>query len=167
MEKITEIINIAKEFFAIIKESDFDYGFTVGVVFAIGILLLFIIIKLIARSIFKLRKVKKIVVTPKDNRGDITIMVSAIEHAVREEIAQLHNVTVEKIKIYQRRSAYYLTVKCSYDGKSGSLVEVRDAINTRLEIVFKEFFGVENLKQINLTFCEIELPEFPDKQNEE
>ncbi len=166
MEKITEIINIAKEFFAIIKESDFDYGFTVGVVFAIGILLLFIIIKLFVRAIFRSRKVKKIVVTPEDNRGDIIIMVPAIEHAVREEIAQLHNVTVEKIKIYQRRSAYYLTVKCSYDGKSGSLVEVRKAVNARLETVFKDFFGVENLKKINLTFSEVELPESAESQNE-
>jgi hypothetical protein len=155
MDMVIKWFNKVKEFFAIISESDFDYGFVSGVLFALGIVVLFLIVKLIFRIIFRVRKTKLIVVKPKDGDGQIIIETSAVESAIREEISKIHSVFINKIKIYRNKRAYFLLINCNYDGKDGNLMSIRNVVKERIDIIFKEFFGVKNLKKIDVAFSRV------------
>lgn len=148
-------INKVIEFFAIVSESDFDYGFVSGVLFALGIVILFLIIKLIFKIIFRIRRTKMILVKPKDGDGNIIIKVSAVEDAIREDLAKIYSLSINKIKIFRSKSAYFLLLNCNYNGNDGNLMEIRNIIREHLSVIFKDFFVVKNLKKIDISFNKV------------
>ena len=155
MDMIIKWFNKVKEFFTIVSESDFDHGFVSGVLLALGIVVLFLIVKLIFKIIFRVRKTKLILVKPKDGDGKIIIETSAVESAIREEIAKIHSISINKIKIYRNKRAYFLLINCNYDGKDGNLMAIRNVVKERIDVIFKEFFGVKNLKKIDVAFSRV------------
>lgn len=155
MDMILNWVDKVKEFFKVATETDFEYGFVTGVLFSLGIVIFFLIIKLIFRIIFRVRKTKNILINPKDKDGKIIIQRSAVEAAIREDISKIHSISLNKVKIYRNNSAYFLWLNCSYDGKDGNLMAVREVLKNRLTVLFKEFFGVTNLKKIDIAFSKV------------
>lgn len=155
MDMVINWFNKVKDFFTIVSESDFEYGFVSGVLFALGIVIFFLIVKLIFKIIFRIRRTKLILVQPKDGGGKIIIETSAVEFAIREEISKIYSISINKIKIFRNKRAYFLLINCNYDGKDGNLMVIRNVIKERIEVIFKEFFGVKNLKKIDVAFSKV------------
>lgn len=164
MEKLKIWWSNLQEFISAIKSDEFLDGYANGVLLALGIIFFFILIKLIFKIIFRKRTVKSVVVKPKDGSGNIVIQVSAIEQAIREEISKMHSISINKVKLFATKSNYILALDCAYDGKAGSLIEIRNSVKARLFVVFKDFFGVQNLKKIDLVFAKASFENFANIQ---
>lgn len=133
-----------------VTENDFNKGYATGVCVVLAVVLLMLIIKITFKLIFRRRRCSEIITSAAD--GDVAISVTAVEDTVRTELLRYPSVSVSKIRLYRIRKNYMLNLICEYDGKDGGLPQITQKVKFTLSTMFKEFFGINSIRRINLKF---------------
>lgn len=133
-----------------VTENEFNKGYATGICVVVSVVLLLLIIKLIFKLIFRRRRCNEVIVKSSD--GDVAISVNAIEDTVRSELSVYPSVRIGRIRLYRVRKTYMINLVCEYDGKDGGLPQITKKMKLTLSTMFKEFFGVNSIRCINLKF---------------
>lgn len=148
--KCCEFLDWAYKLVKPVTENEFNKGYATGVCVVLAVVLLMLIIKIIFKIIFRRRRCNEIIAPSND--GDVSISVTAVEDTVRTELKRYPSVSVSKIRLYRVRKNYMINLLCEYDGKDGGLPQITQKVKFTLSTMFKEFFGVNSIRRINLKF---------------
>lgn len=148
--KCYEIFDWACRLVKTVTENDFNKGYATGVCVVLAVVLLMLVIKIIFKLIFRRRRCSEIIASASD--GDVSISVTAVEDTVRTELLRYPSIRVSKIRLYRVRKNYMLNLLCEYDGKDGGLPQITQKVKFTLSTMFKEFFGINSIRRINLKF---------------
>lgn len=146
----SKITNWICNTFDAINATEFNQGCAVGAGVVLAVLLLLMIIRIVFKIIFRRRRCREL--TVKSNGGEVVISIKALEDTVNAEFTEFPSVRLNQLRVYRIRKKYMFNLVCDYDGSDGSLVQITDKIRTALNKMFTEFYGVNNIRFINLKF---------------
>lgn len=136
------------EFCKMLFENEFNRGYLAGVSFVLGLLVFFVVIRLILMFLFRRRRCGQIVVpTP---AGDLTISRNVIEGTARQVLRDIGELDVRRIRLYRKGKNYSLLLCCTFfDGGKG-VPEIAEGIRAEIRDTLQTQFGIKTLQRIDL-----------------
>ncbi len=133
----------------VIWENDFNRGYVTGVTLVLLVIVAVLVLKIIFRLLFRVRRCREIVVKAPD--GDILVAYDALNGAVCAALEDFAALNVRDMKLFRRRSDYFLELFCSYDASGeGHFPDEVKAVKERIFSVLKERFGIASVKRVRI-----------------
>jgi len=127
---------------------DFNRGYLTGAGLVLGLLVLFVIIRLILKIIFRCRRCGQIVVSA--SSGDLVISRAVIEQTVRKVLRGVNELDVSRIRLFRTGKNYSLQLYCTFFGGGRGVPEIAGDIRVRIGETLQKLFGITMLKRIDL-----------------
>lgn len=135
------------EFCKILAENDFNRGYMAGAGFVLGLLVLFVVIRLVLMFIFRRHRCSQIVVP--SPAGDLTIGRNVIEGTARRVLHSIAELDVRRIRLYRKGKSYSLLLCCTFfDGGKG-VPEIAEGIRNEIRDTLQNLFGITTLRRID------------------
>lgn len=152
-EKFNAFCAFCEKYINAIKETEFSRGYAAGVLTMMSVVILILLLKIMFILIFRRGRCKEILI--ENPTGAVHISIKALEDSIRNEIADIESVFVHKIRLYRKRKNYSLDFNCEYDGSDGPLPKITERLREKISTMFSSFFGIDNMKQINIKFTRL------------
>jgi len=127
--------------------SDFNRGYVAGVGFVLGLLVLFVVIRLVLALIFRRHRCSQIVVPAP--AGDLTISRNVIEGTARNVLRGVGELEVRRIRLYRKGKTYSLLLCCTFFGGGRGVPEIAEGIRTEIRDSLQRLFGITTLERID------------------
>lgn len=135
------------EFCKMLAENDFNRGYLAGAGFVLGLLVLFVVIRLVLMFLFRRHRCSQIVVP--SPAGDLTIGHNVIEGTARRVLRNIGELDVRRIRLYRKRKSYSLLLCCTFfDGGKG-VPEIAEGIRNEIRDTLQNLFGINSLRRID------------------
>ncbi len=134
--------------------NEFDAGYLTGAAVVVGLLLLLLVLRLLIKLIFRVRRVSQVLIPRSD--GDITVSREAVEAAARQVMEEFSQLSVRRIQLFRDRKQYFLRLCCSFSAAEHGLPEIIDKVKPRMIEKLRKVFGIENLSRIKFQIDELE-----------
>lgn len=126
-------------------ESEFTRGIIIG--FIVGILFL-LLIRLILWICLRRKSCSCIEI--KNPSGMITISTPAIASVIKAAVKPLESLTVNKVKLFKRKSQFDIYLRAALDPAKGSIPQLMEKLDRIVRDQMNEVFGVENIREVRL-----------------
>lgn len=123
---------------------DFKMGYLMGVAFAILVIFLIMVLKVIFVLFFAYPKRAGGIEIPKDN-GDVFITSSAIIGLIKSYEKNFPALRIIRIKLLRKKSGYFLDVQFEIDTEKATLPEIEEPFKERIFEGLKNSFGIESV----------------------
>lgn len=135
------------EFCESLFSSDFNRGYLAGVCFVLGLLVLFVIIRLVLKIVFRRRRSAQIVIpTPS---GDLTVSRNVIEGTARQVLREIGELEIRRIRLYRQGKNYSLLLCCTFFEGGRGVPEIAEKIRTEIRKTLEKLFGITTLQRID------------------
>jgi len=135
------------EFSKTLIENDFNRGYLVGACFVLGLLVLFVVGRLILMFVFRRRRCSQIVVsTP---AGNLTISRNVIEGTARRVLRDIGELDVRRIRLYRKGKNYSLLLCCTFFDGGKSVPDIAEGIRNEIRDTLQNLFGIKTLRRID------------------
>ncbi len=136
------------EFYQTLCNSDFNRGYLSGTAVVLGVLVLFVLLRLVLKLIFRRHRCSQIVIV--SSSGDLTIARNVIEGTTRQVLSGFAELAIRRIRLYRRGKTYSLQLCCTFfDGGKG-VPEIAERIRSDVKKALEKQFGITTLQRIDL-----------------
>ena len=139
---------LSKAYWLELLKSEFNRGYTAGVLTILLLLVLWLILRLFFLLVFRTKRCGEVVVPLGD--GDLTISSDAVESTARQLLENYVQLSVRKIQLYRRGKIYLLQLYCRFMPGADGLPALAGKLKPELTALLKETFGIENLTEIRI-----------------
>ena len=127
--------------------NDFNRGYLMGASFVLGLLVLFVVIRLILMFLFRRRRCSQIVVPAP--AGDLTISRNVIEGTAGRVLRDIGELDVRRIRLYRKGKNYSLLLCCTFFDGGKSVPEIAEGIRNEIRDTLQNLFGIKTLQRID------------------
>lgn len=127
--------------------SDFNRGYVVGAGVVLGFLVLFLVIRIVLKILFRRRRCGAIVVSSPN--GDLSISRSVVEKTARTVLDKAGELDIRRIQLYRKGKYYLLLLRCTFFNRGDGLPEIVEGIRVEIRETLQKLFGITMLKRID------------------
>jgi len=132
--------------------NDFNRGYLVGVALVLGVVVLFLLLRLMVAFFFRTRRARTIVVTADD--GDVQISQDAIAAAVGELLDDFPELVLDTLKIYRNGGhRYFLLLQCRFRSAEKMFPDVIAQVKEKIFHGLEKQFGISDLRKIRVVLA--------------
>jgi hypothetical protein len=123
---------------------DFKVGYLAGVAFAILVIFLIMVVKIIFNIFFAYPKRAGGIEIPRDN-GNVFIASSAIIGLIKSYEKSFPALKIAKIKLMRKKSGYFLDVHFELDTEKATLPEIEEPFKGKIFEGLRNSFGIDSV----------------------